>query len=158
MIKNIPNKYNISTLLEEINVYFKDTYDILNLTIDFINNCNFVKPLHIILFYELYTGKKWKKFNSEMQIGCTKEELEKLMSNGDFSEEVRNDQKNGEAQGLHDVPYFLVNEREVIDGYASKEEMKSILLKVLNQNDSKNNENYPKDVYCDEKGCYFQKK
>ena len=72
MIKNIPNKYNISTLLEEINLYFKDTYDILYLPIDFINNCNlgfafinFVEPLHIILFYELYRGKKWKKFNSE---------------------------------------------------------------------------------------------
>ena len=72
MIKNIPNKYNISTFLEEINAYFKDTYDILYLPIDFINNCNlgfafinFVEPLHIILFYELYRGKKWKKFNSE---------------------------------------------------------------------------------------------
>ena len=72
MIKNIPNKYNISTFLDEINLYFKDTYDILYLPIDFINNCNlgfafinFVEPLHIILFYELYRGKKWKKFNSE---------------------------------------------------------------------------------------------
>ena len=72
MIKNIPNKYNISNLLEELNFYFKDTYDILYLPIDFINNCNlgfafinFVEPLHIILFYELYRGKKWKKFNSE---------------------------------------------------------------------------------------------
>ena len=93
-----------------------------------------------------------------MQVGCSKEELEKLMSSDDFSNEVRDDEEDGDAQGLHGVPYFLVNEREVIDGCASKEEMKSILLKVLNKNDSKNNENHPKGIYCDENGCYFQKK
>ena len=72
MIKNIPNKYTISTFLEEINGNFKDTYDIFYLPIDYINKCNlgfafinFVEPLHIIYFYELYTGKKWKKFNSD---------------------------------------------------------------------------------------------
>ena len=72
MIKNIPNKYTISSLLNEINEYFNNTYDIFYLPIDYINKCNlgfafinFVEPLHIILFYELYKGKKWKKFNSE---------------------------------------------------------------------------------------------
>ena len=72
MIKNIPNKYTISSFLEEINVNFKFTYDIFYLPIDYINKCNlgfafinFVEPFHIILFYELYRGKKWKKFNSD---------------------------------------------------------------------------------------------
>ena len=72
MIKNIPNKYTLSTFLEDINVYFKNTYDIFYLPIDYINKCNlgfafinFVEPFHIILFYELYRGKKWKKFNSD---------------------------------------------------------------------------------------------
>jgi len=72
MIKNIPNKYTLSTFLDDINVYFKNTYDIFYLPIDYINKCNlgfafinFVEPLHIILFYELYRGKKWKKFNSD---------------------------------------------------------------------------------------------
>ena len=72
MIKNIPNKYTISSFLEEINIYFKNTYDIFYLPIDYINKCNlgfafinFVEPFHIILFYELYLGKKWKKFNSD---------------------------------------------------------------------------------------------
>ena len=72
MIKNIPNKYTLSSFLEEINEYFKDTYDIFYLPIDYVNKCNlgfafinFVEPLHIILFYELYRGKKWKKFNSD---------------------------------------------------------------------------------------------
>jgi len=72
MIKNIPNKYTISSFLDEINVYFKNTYDIFYLPIDYINKCNlgfafinFVEPFHIILFYELYRGKKWKRFNSD---------------------------------------------------------------------------------------------
>ena len=72
MIKNIPNKYTTSLFLEEINEHFKDTYDIFYLPIDYINKCNlgfafinFIEPLHIILFYELYRGKKWRKFNSE---------------------------------------------------------------------------------------------
>jgi hypothetical protein len=72
MIKNIPNKYTISSFLEEIDTYFKNTYDVFYLPIDYVNKCNlgfafinFVEPLHIILFYELYRGKKWKKFKSD---------------------------------------------------------------------------------------------
>jgi len=72
MIKNIPNKYTISSFLEEIDGNFKGTYDIFYLPIDYVNKCNlgfafinFIEPLHIILFYELYRGKKWRKFNSE---------------------------------------------------------------------------------------------
>ena len=72
MIKNIPNKYTLSSFLDEINTYFKNTYDIFYLPIDYINKCNlgfafinFVEPFHIILFYELFRGKKWKKFNSD---------------------------------------------------------------------------------------------
>ena len=72
MIKNIPNKYTINLFLEEINIDFKDKYDIFYLPIDYENKCNlgfafinFVESLHIIEFYDLYRGKKWKKFNSE---------------------------------------------------------------------------------------------
>ena len=72
MIKNIPNKYTISSFLEEINGNFKETYDIFYLPIDYVNKCNlgfafinFVESFHIILFYELYRGKRWKKFNSD---------------------------------------------------------------------------------------------
>ena len=72
MIKNIPNKYTISSFLDEINEFFKNTYDIFYLPIDYINKCNlgfafinFVEPFHIILFYEMFRGKKWKKFNSD---------------------------------------------------------------------------------------------
>ena len=72
MIKNIPNKYTINTFLEEINIDFKNKYDIFYLPIDYGNKCNlgfafinFVEPFHIIDFYDSYRGKKWKRFNSE---------------------------------------------------------------------------------------------
>ena len=72
MIKNIPNKYTISTFLDEINNAFNNKYDIFYLPIDYCNKCNlsfafinFVDPLHIIDFYERYRGRKWKRFNSE---------------------------------------------------------------------------------------------
>ena len=72
MIKNIPNKYTIGTFLDEINVEFRNKYDIFYLPIDYGNKCNlgfafinFVDPMHIIHFYELYRGKRWRRFNSE---------------------------------------------------------------------------------------------
>ena len=56
-----------------INIEFiKNTYDLFYLPIDYVNNCNlgfafinFLEPMHIILFYELFRGKKWKKYNSD---------------------------------------------------------------------------------------------
>ena len=72
MIKNIPNKYTINTFLDEINVEFKNKYDLFYLPIDYGNKSNlgyafinFVDSFHIIYFYDLYRGKKWKRFNSE---------------------------------------------------------------------------------------------
>ena len=72
MIKNIPNKYTINTFLDEINTDFKNKYDLFYLPIDYGNKCNlgfafinFVDSFHIINFYDLYRGKKWKRFNSE---------------------------------------------------------------------------------------------
>ena len=74
-----------------------------------------------------------------MQVGCTKEEIEQLMIGDKFTKEVRDDEENAYAQGIHSVPYFKINDKEIINGCASKEEMKNILLKILTEN------NYIKD-------------
>ena len=74
-----------------------------------------------------------------MQVGCTKEEIEQLMIGDKFTKEVRDDEENAYAQGIHSVPYFKINDKEIISGCASKEEMKNILLKILTEN------NYIKD-------------
>lgn len=75
MIRNIPNKYNINSLLNEINHKFMNKFDLLYLPVDYQNSCNlgfgfinFVDPMHIISFYEAYRGKKWIKFNSDKVI------------------------------------------------------------------------------------------
>jgi len=72
MIRHIPNKYNLNTMLEEINPDFQGKYDVFYLPIDYINSCNlgfafinFVDPMHVIHFYDSFRGKKWKKYNSE---------------------------------------------------------------------------------------------
>jgi len=71
MIRNIPNKYTISALMDEINSCFEGKYDFLYLPLDYKNNCNlgfafinFINPLHILMFHDLFCGKKWKKYNS----------------------------------------------------------------------------------------------
>ena len=93
-----------------------------------------------------------------MKAGCSKEEIEKLLAGEDFSKEVRKDEDDGYMEGVHGVPYFIVNGKEVINGCVSKEEMKSVLLKVLKKRESKKDETHPEGVYCDETGCHFKKK
>ena len=72
MIRHIPNKYTLKLFSDEINSLFFNKYDLLYLPVDLDNHCNlgfgfinFVDPVHIILFYDKYYGKKWDKFNSD---------------------------------------------------------------------------------------------
>jgi hypothetical protein len=72
MIRHIPNKYNLYSFLEDINMDFKGTYDVFYLPIDYKNNCNlgfafinFVDPMHIIGFYDAFRGKRWRRFKSD---------------------------------------------------------------------------------------------
>lgn len=74
MIKNIPNKYNCKTILEEISCFFKGKYDFFYLPMDIHNKCNLgyafinlLDALHIIQFVEIFQNKKWKKYKSEKQ-------------------------------------------------------------------------------------------
>ena len=71
MIRHIPNRYTYQTLQDEIEVICKDKYDFLYLPIDTENNCNlgyafinFINPLHIVRFYEMFKSRKWLCFNS----------------------------------------------------------------------------------------------
>ena len=71
IIRNIPNKYNLLLLIEELNINFSLKYDILYLPLDYINNSNlgfgfinFIDPIHIIYFYNEFFNKKWNFINS----------------------------------------------------------------------------------------------
>ena len=72
MIRHIPNKYDMASILEDFNKGFKDKFDVLYLPLDKTNNCNlgfafinFIDPIHIIHFYDEFRGKRWQKFNSD---------------------------------------------------------------------------------------------
>ena len=71
IIRNIPNKYDILLLLKELNLNFENKFDIVYLHFDVKNNLNlgfgfinFINPIHILLFYEEFMGKKWNWSNS----------------------------------------------------------------------------------------------
>ena len=75
MLRNIPNKYTLKNIVEEIDSSFWGKYDYINLPIDYERKLNlgyafinFVDPLHIILFYETYHDKKWQKYKSEKKM------------------------------------------------------------------------------------------
>ena len=72
MIRHIPNKYSMKAFIQELTPEFEGKFDVFYLPIDYSNNCNlgfafinFVDPLHIILFFDKFYGKKWKKFKSD---------------------------------------------------------------------------------------------
>ena len=78
MLRNIPNKYTLNNVIEEIDRSFWGKYDYINLPIDYERKLNlgyafinFVDPMHIILFYETYHLKKWSKYKSEKKIDMT---------------------------------------------------------------------------------------
>ena len=72
IIRNIPNRYTISLLLIELSTNFANKFDVLYLPQDKVNDCNlgygfinFINPLHLILFYDEFMGKKWNFSNSQ---------------------------------------------------------------------------------------------
>ena len=78
MLRNIPNKYTLSNIVEEIDSSFWGKYNYINLPIDYERKLNlgyafinFVDPLHIILFYETYHDKKWTKYKSVKKMDMT---------------------------------------------------------------------------------------
>ena len=75
MLRNIPNKYTLQNLVDEINPSFWGKYDYINLPIDYERKLNlgyafinFVDPLHIVNFYETYYLKKWSRYRSDKKI------------------------------------------------------------------------------------------
>ena len=75
IIRNIPNKYDISLLIKELNKNFENKFYIVYLPFDIQRNSNlgfgfinFVNPIHILLFCEEFIGKKWNISNSQKDV------------------------------------------------------------------------------------------
>ena len=78
MIRHIPNKYSCKNVLDEIDVACKDKYDFFYLPLDSENNCNlgysfinFIHPLHIVYFYNIFKSRKWFYYNSYKECDLT---------------------------------------------------------------------------------------
>ena len=103
MIRNIPNKYSIKLLVEELEVNFKGKYDLIYLPIDIVNCCNlgfgfinFTNIFHILNFFDNYNGKKWKKFNSEKKCELVYSKIQgknELLKSVKLSEHYNNEKK-----------------------------------------------------------------
>eukprot|EP00514_Thraustochytrium_sp_LLF1b_P010867 CAMPEP_0184546074 /NCGR_PEP_ID=MMETSP0199_2-20130426/4722_1 /TAXON_ID=1112570 /ORGANISM="Thraustochytrium sp., Strain LLF1b" /LENGTH=580 /DNA_ID=CAMNT_0026940439 /DNA_START=116 /DNA_END=1858 /DNA_ORIENTATION=- len=72
MIRNIPNKYTQSMILQEIDEWFAGTYDFFYLPIDFeqMRNfgyafINFIDPSAVIHFFNIFEQRRWNNFNSD---------------------------------------------------------------------------------------------
>ena len=96
---------------------------------------NTEKMIHIL--YDAYFTKNLLISDDKvlielgMKVGLTKEEIEKLLNSDDFSKEVREDEENGYSEGVHGVPYFIINGNEVINGAVSKESMKKKTFRCI---------------------------
>ena len=71
MIRNIPNKYNQSMMLDLLNRSYAGQYDFFYLPIDFKNKCNlgyafvnFKCAKQTAAFYKEFHKQRWKEFNS----------------------------------------------------------------------------------------------
>lgn len=77
MVRNIPNKYTQTMLLQEIDASYRGAYDFFYLPIDFKNKCNvgyafinFMDYRRIVPFFREFNAQRWKNFNSEKVCVC----------------------------------------------------------------------------------------
>lgn len=76
MMRNIPNRYDIKSLLELIEPEFKGTFDFVYVPIDFKNKCNmgyafinFTDTRHLVRFYKRFHQKTWSHVHS-LKVCC----------------------------------------------------------------------------------------
>ena len=108
MIRNIPIKYT-DEILNDTLKDFHGKYDCLYMPYDYEKNgnkgyafINFVNPLHILLFYEKFNGKKWEHFESPKI-------CELNMAHFQGVNEIQKHAKN--FKGLKKVSYNNINEK-----------------------------------------------
>ena len=141
---------------------YTNTFDAHRLTKLIQSKGNYENTQKLIyLLYDAYFTKNLKLADRDVlinigtQVGCTKEEIEKLLDNDDFGKEVRKDEEDGYIEGVHGVPYFIIGNQYIINGVEGKEIMKKKLINALN-NEKENNNNFD-GMKCGPDGCFIKK-
>ena len=126
------------------------------------NNENTEKLIYLL--YDAYFTKNLKLSDKNVlidignQVGCSKNEIEKLLDNDDFGKDVRKDEEDAYIEGIHGVPYFIIDNEYVINGAEDKETMKKKLLNVLNkkEKEKESHDNFD-GMKCGPDGCFIKK-
>ena len=142
MIRNIPIKYN-EDMLNEALEEFNKKYDCLYMPYDYDKNgnkgyafINFVNPLHILLFYEKFNGKKWKHFESSKicELNCAHfqglNELQKHSKN--CNDKKKNIYKENENVVVPSKYLFILKNRFPRMTYTENKIKKLINIKTFN--------------------------
>lgn len=86
-----------------------------------------------------------------VQVGLDKDEIMQMLSSDAFVKEVREDELEANKQGIHGVPYILVNNTYTISGAQTVHMLYHALKEVLEKEDSTS---YSLDaMLCDKNGC-----
>jgi len=119
MLRNIPLKYTINNLVDELNMHFNGKYDFVNLPINQESKLNlgyafinFNDPFHLILFNEVFQDRQWMKFKSDKKTSINYAEKQGKKEGGVKDESMYYAPKPKQSVGV-DIPikYYDVFKR-----------------------------------------------
>ena len=86
-----------------------------------------------------------------IELGLDKLEVEDVLKNNKFSEDVRRDEHEASILGIHAVPFFLINEKYSLSGAQPPEAFERVIEKVLQEEkiETYNSEG----MICNSDGC-----
>lgn len=91
-----------------------------------------------------------------IEVGLDKLEVEDVLKNKKFAQDVRNDEFEASRLGIHAVPFFLINEKYSLSGAQPPEVFEKIFEKVLQE--EKIEESNLNGMVCGIDGCEIPSK
>ena len=88
------------------------------------------------------------------KVGVSKDEAEHIINSDKFKNEVIADEQEATMNGIHGVPYFIIDNYEV-SGAVSVDMLKDSILRVIKENSSRSIDNQVSPI-CDSDGCRIQ--
>lgn len=111
---------------------------------------NVEKVIHLL--FDAYFTKNLKLSDRKIladiakQVAINEDELNAMLDGEDFISEVRKDENEAYALGVHGVPFFIINGK-YIPGVPTKESIKQILSKAIEE------QNLKAGAFCSLEGC-----